>query len=90
MRSRRLRAFKAQFDKLPQVVRDTAVRKYRLWVESPDHPSLRFKPVQSSKDGVRPRYEVSVTARHRAVCFRDGDTYVWEFIGTHGEFDQRY
>ncbi len=46
--------------------------------------------IQSSKVQTHPRYEVSVTAQYRAVCFLDGDTYVWEFIGTHAEFDQRY
>lgn len=90
MRSRRLKAFKEQFDHLPPHVQEIARRKYALWVANPHHPSLRFKLIQSSRVETHPRYEVSITAQYRAVCFLDGDTYVWEFIGTHAEFDQRY
>ena len=35
-------------------------------------------------------YEVSITRDYRAVAYSDGDTYVWFWVGKHGDFDNRF
>ena len=57
MRSRRLKAFKAQYDVLPERIQKIARQKYVLFVTDPQHPSLRFKSVQSTRHLPHLRHE---------------------------------
>jgi len=63
-----------------------ARRAYRLFAVDPSHSSLRFKKLAGHADLWSVRASLSV----RAVGARDGDTIVWVWIGTHGEFDSRF
>ena len=88
MKSRRTKRFKELLDSLPWDIQSTAKRKFRLWQENPSHPSLHFKPIEKTKASLSPLYEIRINITYRAVCFRDSDTYVWVWIGHHGEFDK--
>jgi len=67
---------------LPESVRVAARKAYRLWQEEPFHPSLHFKKVGGGKWSVR------AGLHYRAVGkFRDG-IMVWDWIGSHGEYDR--
>ena len=37
-----------------------------------------------------PRFECSINKNYRAVYFKDGDNYIWEWIGPHEDFDKKY
>lgn len=90
IRSKRTGKFKDLFTCLPGDIQALARDKYKLWLENPNHPSLRFKPIRSARDNPFPMYEISITLSYRAVCFKDKDTYVWEWVGTHEKFNKLY
>lgn len=56
----------------------------------PNHPSFHAKIVRATADRPLPHWEYRVNRSYRATCFRDGDTYVWVFIGSHDEFEAFY
>jgi mRNA-degrading endonuclease RelE of RelBE toxin-antitoxin system len=76
--------FIKRFRKLPEHVRKTAKRNYRLWKENPGHPSLDFKRIHNKL----PIYSVRVGIHHRAVGIeREQRTILWFFIGSHADYD---
>ena len=81
MNSRAVRSFWKDYDQLPKRIQIIAVRQYRLWLQDPHHPSLRFKKVGN-------HWSVRVNDDYRAVGIMDGDTVIWYFIGTHAGYDQ--
>lgn len=70
---------------LPQNIRRAAVAAYRLWLENPRLPGLRFKPIS---DTIPPYYSVRITRDYRAVGELTGDTITWTFIGNHAEYER--
>ena len=67
---------------LPVEARELADKNYRLWVESPRHPSLRFKPLHGDLWSVR------VGLHYRALAHVRGEEVVWVWIGHHAEYDR--
>ena len=90
MVSKRTNAFKRLFDSLPEHIKTNARKQYRIFFENQSHPSLRKKPVGSTGNKKFKVYEVTVGMGYRATYFRDGDVYVWFWIGTHNSFDKKY
>jgi hypothetical protein len=85
MKSEITEDFIALFRKLPERVRKTARKNYRLWKDNPQHPSLEFKKLKTSL----PIYSVRAGIGWRAVgMMKDSDTMVWFWIGSHGEYDK--
>ena len=82
--------FKQQFERLPSHIKKIAENKFKLFLNDPNHPSFRARKIKKTKSWEFPHYEYSVTMEYRATCFRDGNTYIWVFIGTHDEFDRLY
>lgn len=73
------------FAKLPETVKQTAQKNYKLWKQNPTHPSLEFKRL-NTKERV---YSVRVGIGWRAVgVMKTPDTIVWFWIGVHSEYDQ--
>jgi hypothetical protein len=71
------------FHALPIRVQRLAYKNYRLWLENPYHPSLRFKPLKGDLWSVR------VGGHYRAVgYFRDDDAFVWIWVGSHEEYSK--
>ena len=68
------------------VDQQAARRAYRQFLVDPSHNSLRFKKLA----GHETLWSVRVTLSVRAVGHREGDTIVWVWIGSHGEFDKRF
>lgn len=68
---------------LPKEIRQLARKNYRLWVQDPFHPSLRFKKVGSDQWSVR------IGSDYRALGAFLDDLFVWDWIGSHQEYDQR-
>jgi len=90
MDSRRTKAFKKLFISLPDYVKENARKQYKYFRENQYHPSLRTKALGSTRNNNFKVYEVTVGMGYRATYFRDGDVYVWFWIGTHNSFDRKY
>ena len=76
-------AFWKRYAQLPLEIQHLATRNYRVWLENPQHPSLHFKVMRNGNWSVR------VGAHYRAVgYFRDRNTFVWTWIGTHEEYNK--
>ncbi len=90
MRSRRKKQFTQLYDRLPLRIRDKAEEKFQLFLSNPNHPSFQVKIVQATAQRPRPHWEYRIDRNYRATCFRDGDTYVWVFIGNHDDFERFY
>jgi len=76
--------FRKAFAELPADVQKQARQAYRLFIDNPNHPSLRFKPIHPT----RPIFSVRIGLNYRAVGIREGDDIVWFWIGSHAEYDK--
>jgi len=68
----------------PETIQTKAQSAYRLWADNPAHPSLRFKKVHATL----PVYSVRIDLDWRALGVLQGDTVVWFWIGTHGDYER--
>jgi hypothetical protein len=76
--------FWRRYYELPAEVRATARKNYRLWQANAFHPSLHFKSIG------RPNWSARVGDRYRAIGRFYGTEFVWEWIGSHADYDQRF
>jgi hypothetical protein len=88
LRNVRTSQFRELFATLPSRIRELAVDAYALFLENPEHPSLRYHKLADSDNLRSNSYSVSITMRYRAVCTIDGETRVWYWIGTHADYDR--
>jgi hypothetical protein len=58
-------------------------RAYKIWIENPAHPSIRFKKVHDTE----PIYSARVDLDWRAVGVLEQDTVVWFWVGPHSEYE---
>jgi hypothetical protein len=84
MNSRTTRQFRALFRALPASIQRQARQAYRHFLQDSAHPGLRFKQVHPDP----PIYSARVGISYRAVGVRDGDTVIWYWIGSHGDYDK--
>jgi len=81
MKSRAVESSWRGFNRLPTDIQRAAEKQYRLWLEDPRHPSVRFKKI-----GVY--WSARVTDDFRALGIMYGDTVIWFFIGSHAEYER--
>jgi hypothetical protein len=81
MNSRGTARFWRLYQGLPQPVRDSARKQFRLWKSNPRHGSVQFKQVKENLWSAR------ITLGYRALATKAQDTWVWFWIGTHDEYD---
>jgi len=75
----------AEFDDLPDDLRKLAEKNYRLWQETPTHPSLRFKQIHKDL----PVFSFRVGMRHRTVGVQAPDDKIaWFWIGSFAHFKE--
>lgn len=79
-------SFWKAYDSLDPRVKESARRCYRLFIENPSHPSLRFKKL-AGHDRV---WSVRINDSYRALALREGETVVWFWIGSHNDFDKLF
>ena len=84
MISRTTGQFRLLLAQLPAEIQAAAREAYRLFSDNPSHPSLRFKPVQGTRDV----YSARVSYGYRALGLVDGNTVVWFWIGSHADYDK--
>jgi hypothetical protein len=82
--SRGTSEFWRRYRALPVEVRALAQKNYRLWSANAYHPSLQFKSIGKSDWSVR------VGGHYRAVGKFSGETFLWEWIGSHEEYSKRF
>jgi hypothetical protein len=72
------------YEALPVQVKQLARKSYQLWSKNAFHPSLRFKRINP------PNWSARIGDHYRVVGLFVGDEFVWQWIGTHESFNQRY
>ena len=84
MKSRITKRFRKAFSKLPDPLKRQTRQAYRLFLENPRHPSLRFKQVHS----VLPVYSARVSLVYPVVGVLKDDTVIWFWVGIHAEYEK--
>ena len=69
------------FEKLPEYVKEKARKQFALLKQEPRHPSLRFKKVGKF-------WSVRIDDFYRALAVKDGDTFIWVWIGNHDDYEE--
>ena len=82
MKHKTTSAFWQLYDALPPSVQELADRNFELLKADPFHPSLHFKQVGRA-------WSARVGRGWRALAVRDGDEFLWFWIGSHAEYDKR-
>jgi hypothetical protein len=75
--------FWRRYNELPVRVQELAQKNYALWLANPFHPSLQFKQIN------RRQWSARVGSHYRAVgYFLSPDIFVWDWIGTHEDYNK--
>ncbi|WP_244618765.1 hypothetical protein [Rhizobium sp. 18065] len=74
-------AFWEEYHRLPRHIRELADIQFELLRTDPRHPSLHFKPLGRV-------WSARVGKSWRALAIRDGDDFVWFWIGSHAGYDK--
>ena len=67
------------YDRLPPAIQRAADKQFARFRQDPFHHSLRLKPVGEL-------WSVRISESYRALAHRDGNTFHWFWIGSHGEY----
>ena len=67
--------------KLNSETRNSADNAFELLKATQDHPSLQFKKVGKL-------YSARIDISHRALACKDGDYYIWLWIGNHDDYER--
>ncbi|MGE5326619.1 MAG: type II toxin-antitoxin system RelE family toxin [Deltaproteobacteria bacterium] len=78
------RRFRETYARLPEEVRQQARQAFALFRVDPHHPSLRFKKIDEATN----TYSVRVGLGYRALGVLEGSKIVWNWIGSHAEYDR--
>jgi hypothetical protein len=73
--------FWAAYHNLTPEARTQADKQFKLLKRDPRHPSLHFKAIGRI-------WSARVSRETRALAVRDGDDYVWFWIGGHREYER--
>lgn len=84
MKSETLPSFWKAYKSLDRQSRLRAQQAYRIWVDNPFHPSLRFKCINKQENIWSARISLAV----RAVGVLDDDTVTWFWVGKHDEYER--
>jgi hypothetical protein len=74
------------YGRLPALIKTAARDAYQKFRQDPTNPSLHLERLLFE----RRAWSVRVTLSYRAVALRDGDLWIWVWIGNHQEFDRRF
>jgi len=66
---------------LPKPIQEIADKNFKLLKENPRHPSLHFKMTGKL-------WSARVGLNHRALAVKQGNDYVWVWIGSHEEYER--
>jgi len=86
VKSQTLPKFWDAYARLPEETKQAARKAFHLWRNTPFHPSLHFKCV-NSEDRI---WSARITLGYRVLGVLDGDTVTWFWIGNHQEYERRF
>lgn len=66
-------------ENLPPPIQELADFNFELLKNDPRHPSLHFKKVGKF-------WSARVGIGYRALAYKDGDDFIWVWVGTHDEY----
>jgi hypothetical protein len=69
------------YDQLPAAIQSLADRNFDRLKQDASHPSLHFKSAGRF-------WSARIGLHYRALAVRDGDNFVWFWIGSHAEYDR--
>ena len=75
----RTKVFKKEYQKLSQQVQKITNKKLKLFIENPQHPSLRVKKIKGSLN----IWEASITMNYRFTFQIEKSEIILRNIGTH-------
>jgi hypothetical protein len=84
MKSATLPSFWEAYRWLDEGLKSKAGKVFRLWVENPFRPSLRFKCINREEN----IWSVRITRGCRALGLFEGDTVTWFWIGSHEDYER--
>lgn len=73
--------FWENFNNLPISIQELARKNFQLLKNDSNHPSLNFKKVGKF-------WSARIGLNYRALAVKDGNDYIWVWIGTHEEYDK--
>ena len=73
------------YEKLDNNNQERARDIYRLWKDNPNHPSLHFKKIHSTKS----IYSIRIGLGHRALGILHEETLIRFWIGSHQDYDKK-
>ena len=71
---------------LPSEVKAAARKTYGRFRENQAHPSLHLERLRNDSRA----WSVRVTLNYRAVARRNGEEWIWVWIGSHRDFDREF
>ena len=69
------------FEKIPELVQRISKKNFELLKTNPSHPSLHFKKIGKF-------WSVRVGINHRSLAVKDGEDFIWIWIGSHDEYER--
>lgn len=82
--SKRTKRFRALLEALPADAQRQARAAYELFTHNPRHPSLQFKRISPAEPAL---YSARVGDHYRVIGKLTGDTIIWDWIGTHEDYN---
>ena len=76
-----IKRFWKTYWKLNPETRSLADKAFDLLKTTPTHPSLQFKKVGKL-------YSARIDISYRALAYKDGDHYIWVWIGNHDDYER--
>ncbi len=73
--------FWKRFGLLDESTQATARKNFELLKRNPKHPSLHFKQIGDF-------WSARVGLYCRALALKDGEDFIWVWIGSHAEYDK--
>jgi len=69
---------------LPAHIKTLARKNFQLWSANAFYPSLHFKSIK------KPNWSARVGDHYRAVGKFSGQEFIWEWIGSHEDYNKRF
>jgi hypothetical protein len=69
------------YSELPDEIRHRADKQFELLTKDLAHPSIQLKPVGAF-------WSARVSDAFRALAIRQGNTFVWFWIGNHDKYER--
>lgn len=84
MKSFTTRRFRKAFAALPKKVKDQARNAYRIFLQNPQAPTLKYKRIHADEAV----YSVRVGRDYRALGVKSSNDIIWFWIGSHADYDK--